>query len=96
MCRPSYAYPSVIRILCIKTLQTASGSSSSVLAQAASISSSYFVLGGGGVRGLENEGSRQEEVFALIFGILGVTVVGDARRSRRRDTGTTGVSKASK
>ena len=31
----------------MKTLQTASGSSSSVLAQAASISSSYFVLGGG-------------------------------------------------
>mmetsp|Transcript_4541 Transcript_4541/g.18159 ORF Transcript_4541/g.18159 Transcript_4541/m.18159 type:complete len:203 (-) Transcript_4541:649-1257(-) len=94
MCRPSYAYSSVIRIATIKTLQTASGSSSSVLAQAASISSSYFVLGGGGVRGLEKDGSRQEEVFVLIFGIPGTTVVGDARRgSRRRDTGTTGVER---
>ena len=41
--------------------------SSSVLAHAASISSSYAVLGGGGVLGLENEGSRQDE-FVLIFG----------------------------
>ena len=38
-----------------------------MLAHAASISSSYAVLGGGGVLGLENEGSRQDEVV-LIFG----------------------------
>ena len=72
--------------------------SSSVLAHAASISSSYAVLGGGGVLGLENEGSRQDE-DVLTFGIflfasVSASVVaemycgGDVFTPRRLDTGT--------
>lgn len=67
--------------------------SSSVLAHAASISSSYAVLGGGGVLGLENEGSRQDEVVLIFGGFASIaekTRGDDARDvpSRRLDTGT--------